>query len=580
MVNGRIIALRALNYLRATHLPSYVSLRMLLESTSRERFDDVLDAIIEQAAIRRSPRTIELKRFKSIENGKYYYRQYFVPSPSEAISDSYALDRLHACGAMRRSSQVFSYRPPPASDYGRNFEHFSVGYRERNDAIAKVLRRLGGVAVVTDLKSCYPSIPGERAFNALLGVMNAGSMTARDAAIVRASAKRALISADYGDSAGLRVGSEFSHVLASAYLSKLDEAMTRKYSGRYFRYVDDIVLVVDSPDVAAALSFLDQELEELALKRNNDKDAIADQEEWEGYKRIGHSALGGRSDCLVALKFRLKLFLARNPEQLDSLREALSNEGVYLPLGQLLQAGGVRAWRERVVAFFREEWKVLLDYRFDTLADVVRASVACREQILAQLEVALQEGISGHMGSVARRWQVQRARFAINRSLYFADAAALNRIIEFAAPVPELAENLAVCGALTGDFTRLVFTSGPAVAAATQLMGLRGIKPPAEIGALSLLAGEVISADLEAHFSLRGLGSFDFDVSEWSPDQRGLVELARGMRSQGLLNGYGAEIAALAKNVDRSRLSEIAGTRFAPQEDVVLDALTLGAYVS
>lgn len=580
MVNARVVALRTLNYLRATHLPTYVALRALLESTSQQKFEQTMEAIVEQVAIRKRSRTLELRRFKSFEQGKYFYREYFVPSPSEALADSYAIDRLHVSEVLPRNAEVFSYRYPPDRTYGRNFEHFSAGYRERNRSIAHAISQFGGVAVVADMKSCYPSINGGNAVSSLLDAVSASSLSARDSAIIRSSAERALVSSECGS--GLRVGSEMSHALANVYLDMLDRRMRKRYAGRYFRYVDDIVIVVDRPQVDEALAFLDEGLATLGLTRNHDKDAVADESEWGQYKLVGRRSLSGAGDCLAALKFRLKLFLARNPGGLLGLELALKEHGVFLPLQQLRQGSEDRLWRERVSDFLKQGWRVVLAYRFDGLAEVVGAAVACRREILDLLDQALLSSVWGRPGTVVRRWQVQTAKFAINRALYFASMSDLQRVAAFADSVPELAETSGVVRALMGDVSRLVLMSGPAVAAATQLMALRGIRPPEETGALSLLAGDIVSADLEAHLSLRGFGSFAFDASNRSDDLMGLGSLAgrsqSHVRSASL--GYGAEVASLVGGISQSRLSEIAGSRFASREDVVLDALSLSSYLS
>src|SRR5262249_47047737 len=121
---SKVLALRTLNFLRTTHLPSYVALRVLLESTNRVRLDDTLALIVSQTAVRKHPRILELKRFKAVDRGKYSYRDYCVPSPSGSLADTYALTALHASTVLRRYADVFSYRPPPYAAYGRNFEHF------------------------------------------------------------------------------------------------------------------------------------------------------------------------------------------------------------------------------------------------------------------------------------------------------------------------------------------------------------------------------------------------------------------------------------------------------------------------
>lgn len=254
MTELKVIALRTLNYLRAEHLPSYVALRMLLESTARDKFDSIMDAILVQSVIRRHDRLLELRRFKSREGEKSEYRKYYIPSPTSALADSYALAALHACGILKRSPEVFSYRPPSDKGYGRNFEHFAEGYAERNSSISLALSKSRDfVAIVTDIKSFYPSIDGNKVLAYLHSQAEAVTMSDRQKKIVFSSAERAVCS----ENGGLRIGMEMSHALASLYLSEMDQKLRLEFPGRYFRYVDDIVMVVPRSQVSAALDLLD-----------------------------------------------------------------------------------------------------------------------------------------------------------------------------------------------------------------------------------------------------------------------------------------------------------------------------------
>lgn len=574
MTDTRVIVLRALNHLRTAHLPSYVALRMLLEAAAPDRLHDIIDAVVVQTAVRKRDRILELRRFKSRDGNHVDYRGYFVPSPSSALADSYALACLHDSGVLRRSPDVFSYRPPLGQDYGRNFEHFADGYRERNRLIADALESSDDlVALVTDIAKFYPSIDGVRAVQRLSAEMDrVGTLSHRQIKVVLAAAKRAICV----DTGGLRIGLEMSHALASLYLAGLDHELRSRFPGRYFRYVDDIVIVVPRGNDQEALTALDGQLEKLSLTRNPKKDAIAELEEWRGFVAAGKRSVGTSVDCLRDLKFRIKLFLARNPHQVEALSSALKKDGIYLPIEQLQHASGVSSWRQRISDFVRSGWQVVHRYRFDKVGDVASAASQCRIEILQLLRAVMTAGVADGSGSVARRWQVQGARLAINRALYFADSNVLNEIIDFTSEVAELAEANAVCRALTGDFAMLVVTPGPAVAAASQLLALRGGVVPDEVIALSLLGGAEVSADFQAHVSLRGLALPSIGVEGWSGDLRSLVEFGRG-RSCGRdrVSRYGEEISALRVNYSLGDAQAIARTRFMSAETIVLDALTL-----
>lgn len=569
-----VLILRALNYLRSTHLPSYVALRMLLESVDPRRSKSIVDALIMQATIRKQDRVLELQRFKSHDGSKATYRNYFVPSPSGALADAQALGLLHEANALERHADIFSYRPPPSRGYGRNFEYFADGYRERNDAIAAALAADNKVAVITDIANFYPSIDGESALQKLLErLASTGLATTRDSRIVEAAARRA-ISDEIG---GLRVGMEMSHALASVYLNSLDDSMRAKFPSRYFRYVDDVVIVASPIEIDGALAALDNELALLGLKRNPRKDAIADNAEWGGYRAATKRSMTGGVDCLRQLKFRVKLFLSRHPNLLSQLGEVFESRNIYLPLDQLMSASADVGWRRRVLEFIRNDWRVVLDYRFDRLEDVVSAAVECRAEILNLLGVVLARGVTGDAGAIARRWHVQSARFAINRALYFVDQSDLASIIEFTKGADELFEARVVCEALSGNFAGLALTPGPAVAAGTQLLSLRRTDVPDDVAAISLFGGSQVAADFEAHLSLRGLSTAFGDTADWPDDLRGLIALTRNERVElrNRMPRYGAEVSSLAINYSSNRAKEIAKTRFMSTESVVLDALSL-----
>lgn len=573
-MDNDVLILRALNYLRSTHLPSYVALRMLLESADPRRLGSIVDALIMQATFRKQYRLLELKRFKSHDGTKATYRNYYVPSPSGALADTYALGILHDAGVLQRHADVFSYRPPLSKSYGRNFEYFAEGYRERNELIASALESSGSVAVVTDISNFYPSVDGESALLKLLDCFKrTGLAASRDLKVVEAAARRSISD----ETGGLRIGMEMSHVLASVYLGSLDATMRVQFPSRYFRYVDDIVLVVSSREVDGALAALDGQLDLLKLKRNPQKDAISDMAEWGGYRSARTQSMTGGGDCLRELKFRVKLLLARRPNLASELEESFQSRSIYLPIDQLMAASRDVGWRLKVIEFFKKNWRVVLKYRFDRIEDVVAASAECRTEILALLSLVISRGITGNPGAVARRWQIQSARFAINRALYFADKSDLASIIQFTQGVDELFEARAVCEALNGNFSGIALTPGPAVAAGAQLLSLRRMNVPDDVVAISLFGGLEVSADFEAHLSLRGVGSPFSNTTNWPDDLRGLLALARNERIElmGRIPRYGAEVSSLATNFPSGSEREIAKTRFMSAESVVLDALSL-----
>lgn len=573
---------RTLNYLRGVHLPTYVALRLMLNRVPMEGVDSLVEAIINQATIRKNSRVLNLKRFKSIVDGKYIYRHYSVPSPTSALADSYAISVIHNHRIVDRRSYVYSYRRPDIDGYPRNFEHFSIGYRARNEAIASALADSSLVAVIVDIRNFYPSVDVRKSIESLSKRLSAASgVSDRDRSVVMACANRASLIRD-GQQHGLRVGPDMSHVLADISLEDVDSSLSQQFGARYFRYVDDIVVVVPKQDASIARKTIGKVLEQAGHSISDEKDSIADVEDWMGYQAVARRLESVSASALSRFKFRAKLYMAKRPPDVEALKLELREAGVFLPVDQLLDASRQRAWRYRVSSLFSKNWSVVVSCWNDSLPDVILAARQCRRHVIEEVDRALNGEVRTLESSVARKWRIQDARMAINRALYFADDETLERIKHYAAGVPELAETSAVCKALLGDPSQVIKMPGPAVAAFSQVASIRGLRFPDLGKFVADVEGDML-ADVSANFSLRG-GCEEIALPGLDSDFEGLTAFASGssdIQRLAAVGGYGAEVAALAINSSQQDRVDAAATRFSLSEDLVLDALSLSAnYVS
>lgn len=582
MVDLNPTVIRTLNYLRGVHLPTYVALRLMLDRVRSSEMDRFIESVITQATIRKVPRVLSLKRFKSAVDGRYVYRNYSVPSPTSALADTHAISVLHAHKVVDRRDFVYSYRRPDEGG-ARNFEHFSIGYRERNEAIGRALSDPALVAVILDIRNFYPSVDAAKSLDVLRQRLGAAcAISDRDQSVVMGSARRACLLQTGSQGSGLRVGPEMSHILADISLEKVDSILSKKFGSHYFRYVDDIVVVVPRTEAAATRKFVGSVVEEAGHSVSEEKDCVADAKDWLGYLAVSRRLQSSSATALNKFKFRAKLFLAKRPPDAEALRVALRDVGVFLPVDQLLDASRQRVWRYRVSSLFSRNWRVVAEHWSDSLSDVVAAGGECRRQVIEEVDRVL-EGDGGVADSmVARKWHIQDARMAINRALYFADDRMLMKVHRYTSVVPELAETSAVCLALLGDSSQVMKMPGPAVAAFSQVAGVRGAAFPNLADLVGMVDNDIL-ADISAHFALRG-GGDDVPLLALDSDSQGLTVLAHGssdIRRLAKAGGYGSEVASLAVRSSLQDRVKAASTRFSLNEDVVLDALSLSAnYVS
>lgn len=575
------VAVRALNYMRGVHLPSYVALRFLLGNLPPVELSMALTSLVERLANSKIHRIYSVKRFKCFNNyGAPEYRSYSVPSPTHALAEAYSLYYLQEAGLRNKPKYIYSYRTPKTSSYQKNYEQFSLGYSKRN---SDVLSALGDnqVALVFDLRKFYPSINAEKVVGDFISLLATTDISIGCRRVIEKCAMACVEPTRIDGKRGLRVGPDMSHTLADYALKELDEKISNKYPNRYFRYVDDLVIVVDGIEAEDSQAEIRAIVQACGFALNDEKQAIASKQIWAGY-RNRFLPQNGEFDPLSSFRFRLKVFLARKPDSKIELSDELTNIGVFLPIDSLMEATASVSWRNNVLRFFRAGWKQLFAYRLDTVDSIVRNAELCQKILREHIAGMLADGISSV--PLTRRWQVQQARFLMNRALYFLPRDELEQLIEFMKNIPELDETSAVARAIARlDFSAIAVMPGPVASTAAHLASVRGFSSDVVFPG-SLNSGDpFVAADIAAHFAIRGFesrSSFD-GVSD---DSGALLRfsfaesIVSGISS---ITSYGQEIEWLGLGWDKHARVSAAASRLFQDEEIVLEALSLSsAYAS
>src|SRR5439155_23538085 len=114
-----------------------------------------------------------------------------------------------------------------------SYQYFAIGYRERNEEIAKRLTEPGQVAVVTDIKAFYPSVKTAQIEEALENRLKRSELLAKSTEEIL-NFYRQLVGTG---NVGIPIGPQSGHVLGHLALADVDEALTKQYGDNYFRYV-------------------------------------------------------------------------------------------------------------------------------------------------------------------------------------------------------------------------------------------------------------------------------------------------------------------------------------------------------
>lgn len=566
------LLIRALNSTRQSYYPSYVGLRLIGDQLPKYNFDYL------QNLVRRRLLAGDYWRFKSFDlyknsyqtsrGVKHEYRKCLAPSPITAIAESFILSLFASDNAFAVPERVYSYKWPKSNQSGSSYEFFAEGYNLRNKEIAAQLSWPNAIAVVTDIKSFYPSVQKERILKALSTYLDNSSQNLklwRDAILGYYSQ---LIDAS---EMGIPIGPASGHVLGHLVLKGVDKELSSKYGNNYFRYVDDIVVVCSNADEDRVKQEINDCIERNGFELNSDKTLVITGDEWR------HNFL--RSDVDNLDNFRsftsdLTVYLAYNPDKADTVKKLLVEAGLSIPVNRLMSLSSYSRFRYFLLGIksrygITRSLDLALFTKENEFLNRALELKKTYENSLSNLNQEPAEKVAN-----LRRWQIQRARRIINTLFYlrsFNDWSSNDNTFE---AWPELIEQRALSEALVSGYVNPIlpfYGRGPAAFSEIWLEHGNGNAKfkntenveSAEIDALiSLrLSGTISSEKLQ---SIQKNNSRFFDIVNSSTSSRTIPDLS-----------YEDEFESLKLGTSEQEISDLAKTRYSQTEGTALSALSL-----
>ncbi len=436
------LAARALNASRSTHKPTYAGLRILLQSLSSDQ--STFAAFLErQSEYRKSWRYFGFQVVKEASKGKpTTFRNCVIGSPLTTLVEAHILSLMAREPVFAVPPCAYSYLWPATSLTGRNFGHFLDGYDRRTRSVGHCLtQNPGTVAIVTDLKSFYPSVQKDR----LRAEIVRRCSQVPDAATRGSIEQFALSLLDMVSpkTSGLPVGPDISHALAHLALAPVDNALQAQFGNRYFRYVDDIVLIVHQSEVKASLHALRSTISEEGLALNEDKQDEVDLAVW--HSESMDFTASGNSSGFNSLLQAITLFLIWKPNECDSLQSRLRDEGFSLPIGRISSLAKSKRFRGHVRHKFRGLFGWLFGL-FTTQDKLLRLARTVRQELTTQAErLATQPP---PISPQRRRWYVQNRRSVLNCLLYLYSPSEYPKIVQLIPSIDDFEETRLVLDAL------------------------------------------------------------------------------------------------------------------------------------
>lgn len=568
------LLIRALNSTRQTYFPSYVGLRLIGDQLPPGENDYLQRLIHRRLAAGDAWRFKRFDLYKgSVQSNhgvEHVYRNCLAPSPLTAIAESLVLALLAANPAFAVSPRVYSYRWPRSNRSGASYDFFANGYKQRNIEIAAALARSNQVAVITDLKSFYPSVRNEQVASALKSRLDKSDQKNRSSGDAILEFYSQLLTAGGN---GIPIGPASGHVLGHLVLQDADRELTQKYGGRYFRYVDDMVVVCHEDEAGAVKLDIQNCIEQHGFSLNTDKTVVINGAEW--HRNLLRADVSDE-DSFRSFSSDLTVYLAFHPDRADSLKKMLAEGGLSIPVGRLLALSSYSRFR-----YFlgRRKARFGLPHAFGlvlaTNESFLERGLRLKNMYESSLSAILDE--PAETSSNMRRWQIQRVRRVMNSLFYLRSFGEWDSQRGTFDTLPELVEQRALAGALSSGIVNPILPFyGRGAAAFSELWAEHGHGDAALLQGDSTLSG----SELDGLITLRLYGTIAADSTQFLGNRndarllRVVNQVAPIARATPDLS-FEDEFESLRLGSSDQEISKLARTRYALSEGTVLEALSL-----
>jgi hypothetical protein len=330
-----IIALRALNATKTVNPITYLGIRCFLDSFSSEFDEHGLDNFIRhKLKIRQHWLTWDHKIYKEInDKNEFIYRDFISLSPFGTISEAFLLRALLSEKCFEHKKNIYSYMPSKKNSY-RNFKYYFEGYKSRGEKIEEEIKKNKRLNIlVLDLEKFYPSID-ETMLLKLIEKLRGSGLSDNSYKI----AINLINSLLKQSNKGVPIGTDLSHFIAQIYLSDFDSQMIDKFNNRYFRYVDDIIILGYESEIETIKAIVENTLPD-GLNINHSKTDQLTINQWNEI----HSSSDDKDVFHDTLKW-LTGYLAVHPKKTEILRNKFKEKSISVPLMRIQNQSKSKGW--------------------------------------------------------------------------------------------------------------------------------------------------------------------------------------------------------------------------------------------
>jgi Reverse transcriptase (RNA-dependent DNA polymerase) len=470
-----LLAVRAINQYRRRDVLSYLGLRYYLENDCSKNDLWANDISRHLVNTRDKPIYHRSYHFKEIaKDGNPEYRNIYLPGANEILAESALIYECSKEPAFKSLNCVYSYHFPDISSKEGIFKNYFTGFQRRNNSIANVCTELNDSSTIvryTDIKKFYPSIRHELALEVWKSACDTSAIcnTSRELG-ERLLSQYAEKSKANNDGLGVLTGPMFSHFIANLVLNKVDEKMSQHMDDKYWRYVDDFVLVGSPNQINTSRNLLHSMLSDMGFSLHDEgKDFEV---ESNVYLEVAGNSDNSKSNLWRNLIGNIKRFLITKPEELTNLKNAFSAKGINIPLLDYSNTVSEFSYQERFYDWLSKYSWAPEAVSLITINNLVTDALRVRDIYHREVNIILNN--DSNVEGYKRKQLISKIRFYAMRLSYLAIPEILVSLSSDISSYPELYLQSSVMSAIySQDVSSLIKLGANAAQAAAQVLRIQ-----------------------------------------------------------------------------------------------------------
>lgn len=548
------LAIKSINNYRKRDIIAYLSLRYYLDTTVSKTDVWAKEVAVGLSIKNNKLNFLKTKHFKSFVDNKIKQRTIYLPGPNDIIAESVLINECSNFIEFHSSKSVYSYLLV-SEEEDVIYKHYMHGWKERYTSIKQACENDPNQEVIyLDIKSFYPSIS--------LDLARTKWIEACDKTEIKESIKKLGLKflSNYEQvQKGLLVGPMFSHLMANLVLNEVDRKMETTTNNRYWRYVDDIIIIGTSEEVKIYAQKLTELLEDLNLDlHKEDKIYQISAKDWLSNSIAIDEHL---SNSWMKKIVMLKQFVIDSPEKISELNDTFKKHSIRIAIPEISE--DIRSKSRRNIRL--EEWfGSLVGNRklsvFEICNDFINLNKYYTDVFKSKIDLKIDNslGLKSHHTLL---------RYLIGRLIFLSSENDLKIVSLKIADIPELKLQYEIITALISlDISTILKLGSNAAQAAAQVIKVKS---------------KVVKCNIATpnEYEIQGLSIFRFhgiliEFNEKTNIDNPLFDFASGnIRASKLSdNQFLNEFGALHGNTD-SKHEETLATFFDENESWSFDAM-------